>query len=172
MWPVIQQTDLLTIQLTGEAVTPPKLPQQLRTIQPLGETTVTRQIVLSEKMSMSMQNGKHSMTMDFLINNQTFDMNRVDFTAKANEVELWEITNNTDMDHPFHIHGNQFQVVSIEENGKVTDLPYLAWKDTVNTQEGQTVRIKIMQTHKGLRMYHCHVLEHEDLGMMGQYNVV
>ncbi|WP_020559269.1 multicopper oxidase family protein [Thiofilum flexile] len=170
--PKSDQTHLLAIQLSGDAATPPKLPEQLRPIQALGEPKVTRQFVLGEKMAMSMENGKHSMTMDFLINDKAFDMKRIDFTAKANEVELWEIINNTDMDHPFHIHGSQFQVVSIEENGKVTDFPYLAWKDTVNTKKGQTVRLKIMQDLKGLRMYHCHVLEHEDLGMMGQYNVL
>ena len=50
--------------------------------------------------------------------------------------------------------------------------PYLAWKDTINTRAGQTVRLKIKQSQKGLRMYHCHILEHEDLGMMGQFELV
>lgn len=86
-------------------------------------------------------------------------------------MELWEIVNQTDMDHPFHVHGSQFQVVSIEEKGVVAPYPYLAWKNTINSA-GQTVRLKIKQSQKGLRMHHCHTLEHEDLGMMGQFEVV
>ena len=111
------------------------------------------------------------MTMEFMINNQMYDMNRTDFTSRVGQVELWEIINQTDMDHPFHIHGSHFQIVSTEDNGKVTAYPYLAWKDTVNTRAGQTIRLKIAQKQVGLRMFHCHILEHEDLGMMGQYEV-
>jgi bilirubin oxidase len=51
------------------------------------------------------------------------------------------------------VHGSQFQVVSIEEKGVLAPYPYLAWKDTINTRAGQTVRLKIKQSQKGLRMY-------------------
>lgn len=170
--PAVQTIAVMEFNVIGDAVKTPVIPKQLRVIKPLGEANVTRKMVLSEKMEMSMADGKHTMTMEFMINNQLFDMNRVDFTAKQNVVELWEIVNNTDMDHPFHIHGDHFQVVSVEESGKVTPAPYLAWKDTVNTKAGQTVRLKIMQKQTGLRMFHCHILEHEDLGMMGQYEVL
>ncbi|NCB59831.1 MAG: multicopper oxidase family protein, partial [Gammaproteobacteria bacterium] len=78
----------------------------------------------------------------------------------------WEIINNADMDHPFHVHGTQFQVVETERNGVRTPAPYRAWKDTVNVRRGETVRIKIRQDFPGLRMLHCHILEHEVLGMM------
>lgn len=169
--PTQASLDLLQVKVAGDPVKTPTLPTQLRSIKKLGEAKTTRQFILSENMAMSMAGGKHSMTMDFLINGKTFDMQRVDFTNKVGEVELWEIINNTDMDHPFHIHGSQFQVIEIEENGKVTPYPYLAWKDTINTKAGQTVRLKIAQSQAGLRMYHCHVLEHEDLGMMGQFEV-
>lgn len=170
--PAAQTIAVMQFKVVGDAVKTPVIPKQLRVIKPLGEASVTRKMVLSEKMEMSMAGGKHSMTMEFMINNQMFDMNRVDFKAKQNVVELWEIVNDTDMDHPFHIHGDHFQVVSVEESGKVTPASYLAWKDTVNAKAGQTVRIKIMQKQTGLRMFHCHILEHEDLGMMGQYEVL
>lgn len=146
----------------------PKLPQTLRRIQPLGAPKAKKRVVFSEEMSMA--GGVHSMK--FLVNGKRFDMKRVDFTSRVNEVELWEIANESDMDHPFHIHGVQFQVIEREVDGKVTPEALLAWRDMVNTQSGETVRIKLVQRHKGLRMFHCHILEHEDAGMMGQVKVL
>ena len=110
--------------------------------------------------------------MEFLVNGKRFDMKRIDFSSRINEVELWEIVNESDMDHPFHIHGVQFQVVEREVDGKVTPEQLLAWRDMVNTKSGETVRIKLVQRHQGLRMFHCHILEHENAGMMGQVKVV
>lgn len=146
----------------------PKLPPTLRRIQPLGSPKAKKRVQFSEEMSMA--GGVHSMK--FLVNGQNFDMQRVDFTSRINEVELWEIANDSDMDHPFHIHGVQFQVIERELDGKVTPEPLLAWRDMVNTRSGETVRVKMVQRHKGLRMFHCHILEHENAGMMGQVNVI
>jgi FtsP/CotA-like multicopper oxidase with cupredoxin domain len=75
------------------------------------------------------------------------------------------------MDHPFHVHGTQFQVLESERTGKVSRPSYRAWKDTVNVARGETVRIIIRQDSPGQRMYHCHILEHEQLGMMGIVDV-
>jgi suppressor of ftsI len=119
---------------------------------------------------MSMAGGVHSMK--FLVNGKNFDMMRVDFTTKINEVELWEIVNESDMDHPFHIHGTQFQVIEREVEGKITKAAYRAWRDMANLKSGETVRLKMLQRHKGLRMFHCHILEHENAGMMGQVKVI
>ncbi len=146
----------------------PPLPSTLRHIQPLGAVKAKKRVVFSELMSMA--GGVHSMK--FLLNGTSFDMQRVDFTSRINEVELWEIVNEADMDHPFHIHGTQFQVVERELDGQVTPEPFLAWRDIVNTRSGETVRVKLVQRHKGLRMFHCHILEHENAGMMGQVKVV
>ena len=110
--------------------------------------------------------------MDFLIDGKSFDMARVDLTSNVGDVELWEIYNGSDMDHPLHIHGTQFQVVEREKLGNKTAAPFLAWKDTVNITSKETVRIKLRYATPGLRMYHCHILEHEDNGMMGTLNVV
>lgn len=146
----------------------PQLPQKLRRIQPLGAAKARKRVLFSEQMSMT--GGVHSMK--FLVNGKRFEMKRVDFTSRINEVELWEIANESDMDHPFHIHGVQFQVIEREVAGKVIPEPLLAWRDMVNTKSGETVRIKLVQRHKGLRMFHCHILEHENAGMMGQVRVV
>jgi bilirubin oxidase len=86
-------------------------------------------------------------------------------------VEFWDIVNQTSMDHPIHIHGTQFQLVSRDAAGVVTPAPYLAWFDTVNVPARQTATIKVRQTMSGKRMFHCHILEHEDAGMMGVLEV-
>jgi len=115
--------------------------------------------------------GAGGMKMEFLINGVAFDMNRVDVVSKVGDVERWEVVNQSDMDHPFHVHGTQFQVVEHELSGKVTKPAYLSWKDTVNVVQGETVRLLLRQDQPGRRMYHCHILEHEDLGMMGVVDV-
>ena len=161
----------LTLLTVGVSETPaeamPPLPERLRPIAPLGAPAVSRRLVLTEAMTMNAA----SMGMDFLINGKAFDMGRVDIVARAGDTELWEIVNQADMDHPFHIHGTQFQVVERERDGKVAKPPYLAWKDTVNVARRETVRLLTRQERPGARMYHCHILEHEQLGMMGIVDV-
>lgn len=161
---------LLTADVsTTAAPAVPPLPEKLRAIAPLGEPAHTRRFVMTESMGMDKASG--SMTMAFLINGASYDMNRINEVSKVGQVELWEIVNETDMDHPFHVHGTQFQVVEHEKDGKVTKPAYRSWKDTVNTVGGETVRILIRQDRPGVRMYHCHILEHEQLGMMGMLDV-
>ncbi|MGT2467854.1 multicopper oxidase domain-containing protein (plasmid) [Mesorhizobium atlanticum] len=67
--------------------------------------------------------------------------------------------------------GRSSRVVEHERDGKVSKPPYLAWKDTVNVARGETVRLLLRQERPGPRMYHCHILEHEQLGMMGIVDV-
>lgn len=57
-------------------------------------------------------------------------------------------------------------------NGQVTPAPYRAWNDIVNLRSGETVRVKMVQHFKGIRMFHCHILEHEGAGMMGQLQAI
>jgi bilirubin oxidase len=167
--PPDQAINLLNVDFAAPAGQPlPALPAKLRPITPLGKPKATKRVVFSEKMSMA--GGVHSMK--FLVNGKQFDMARMDFTSRAGDVELWEIVNESDMDHPFHIHGTQFQVIESELDGKTTPAPYRAWRDIVNLKSGETVRIKLVQRFKGPRMFHCHILEHEDAGMMGQVMVV
>ena len=147
---------------------PTKLPEQLRAIPELGPATAHKRVTFSENMRMD--NGQHQM--DFLVNGKAFDMQRVDLTSKLGEVELWELVNDSHMDHPFHIHGCQFQVIEHELNGQKTPAPYRAWKDSINLRPKETIRVKMAQPFKGLRMFHCHILEHEDQGMMGMLQVV
>ncbi len=157
----------MSIKLSGSVVAPTPLPKKLRDIADLGVPVATKQIEFSETMGMA--NGM--MTMGFLIDGKSFDMARVDQTSKLGDVELWEIKNTSGMDHPFHIHGGQFQIVERELSGVKTTPAFLGWKDTVNIANTEIVRVKMRQSFTGLRMYHCHILEHEDQGMMATLKV-
>jgi bilirubin oxidase len=75
------------------------------------------------------------------------------------------------MDHPFHIHQGQFQIVSRTLNGRTTNEGLLAWKDTFNMVPGEIVRFRMQFPRKGLNVFHCHILEHEAHGMMGVHEI-
>lgn len=104
------------------------------------------------------------------IDGKQFDMDRVDLRAKAKTKEVWEIDNAPDMMggmiHPFHLHGVQFKVLS--RNGETPPENEQGWKDTIALYPGESVRIEVEFPQTGIFMYHCHILEHEDNGMMGQ----
>ena len=160
---------ILSVEVQGVSAVPIALPQKLRTVDQLPAATVTRRLVLGPEMIMG---GMTGMSVGaFTINGRSFDMSRVDLTARVGEVELWEVVNPTGMDHPFHLHGTQFQVVERVRAGVARAEPLLAWKDTVNVARGESVRFRVRQDLPGLRMYHCHILEHEDQGMMGVLKV-
>jgi FtsP/CotA-like multicopper oxidase with cupredoxin domain len=152
------QASQLLATLTYEgSTTPLSLPDELIEVESLPEPSNTRRI----ELSMAMGNG-----MTFLFNGKPFDMERIDAEVKLGTVEEWELVNiDPDrMDHPFHMHVNPFQVIS--RNGQPE--PYPAWKDTVLVKGGETVRIRIpFRDFVGKTVYHCHILDHEDLGMMG-----
>lgn len=143
----------------------------LRTIAPLGEPGNLLRAVMMEKMADIMKNKGQTPPRAFLINGKSFDMARVDLTSQAGVVDRWEIINATTMDHPFHIHGGQFQVIERQYLGKKSAPACLAWKDTVNLRPGEIVRLLMRQETPGMRMYHCHIIEHEELGMMGMLKV-
>lgn len=71
--------------------------------------------------------------------------------------------------HPYHMHGGSFQIVS--RNGQAPYPNELGYKDTVAVNPGETVRIKMKFNFAGVFMYHCHIIEHEDGGMMAQMQV-
>ena len=154
------------------------IPASLRAIAPLGAPAAQKSVVFSERMDMAAMHRKGASSngmpagMTFMINGATFDPRRVTLTSRRGAVEHWSIENRADMDHPFHLHGTQFQVLEREQGGVVTPEPCLAWRDTVNVQPGERVRIATVQQQAGKRMFHCHILEHEDLGMMGTLNVI
>ena len=110
------------------------------------------------------------MANDVTINGKKFSMDRIDLTSQLGSTEIWDITNADSammgMMHPFHIHGVQFEVVS--RNGKAVTPEERGLKDTIQVNPGETVRIKVHFTEPGVFMVHCHILEHEESGMMIQ----
>jgi len=104
------------------------------------------------------------------INGHSFDIDRVDLELKRGETELWEITTSM-MAHPFHVHAAAFQVVS--QNGKPVDYATTGLKDVVLVDGRAEILLRIDHpADKAVPfLYHCHILEHEDGGMMGQFTV-
>lgn len=139
---------------------PLPLPARLATLERLtiGGAAVNRRIVLTENM----------MQARFFINGKAFDRSRVDFQAQRGSLEIWTVENRGDMDHPFHLHTFPVQVLS--RNG--VPAPYRAWKDTVNLRKGDVVRLAVpMRDYTGRTVFHCHIIEHEDRGMMAVLQV-
>lgn len=109
------------------------------------------------------------------INGKKMDINRIDEQVKLGSTEIWEITNQgammMSMPHSMHLHDVQFQILS--RNGQAPPLHEQGRKDTVLIMPGETVRIiSRFHDYTGVYMYHCHLLEHEDDGMMGQFEVI
>ena len=110
----------------------------------------------------------------FLINNTSFDMDVINYTIPFNNIEIWTLTNQTPIAHPFHIHDVQFYITEI--NGAAPPANMKGRKDVVLVPGGgQTVKfITKFETFcdsMAPYMYHCHMLTHEDDGMMGQFVV-
>ena len=102
----------------------------------------------------------------FYINGKEFSADRTLFNPQIGTTEEWTIKNTTKEEHPFHIHVNDFQVMSI--NGKPVDAKSL--RDTQALPIGGEIVIRMRFTDfLGRYVFHCHILAHEDGGMMGQY---
>ena len=99
--------------------------------------------------------------MSFTINGHEFDANRIDAAPRLGTVEEWVYANTTSMDHPMHLHTNPFQIVG--QDG----VPEAAWRDIVLVKAGQKARFRVrFDDFAGKTVQHCHILDHEDQGMM------
>ena len=110
----------------------------------------------------------------FKINGNLMNMNRINFEVKDGTTEIWVIENQSPMIHPFHIHKVAFQI--LDRNGVPPPPEERGLKDTVRVHIAETVRViarfEDFPDPQTPYMYHCHILEHEDHGMMGQFVVV
>jgi FtsP/CotA-like multicopper oxidase with cupredoxin domain len=112
-----------------------------------------------------------------MINGKVYDMNRIDWSVPSGVVEKWVFKTGGNAPHPVHIHGASFQVIS-RTGGRAKIFPWeLGWKDTVLLEDGETVEILIKfpgftEYKKQLYLLHCHKLEHEDQGMMANFEVI
>ena len=106
------------------------------------------------------------------IKGQPMNMERIDEQVVKGETEIWRINVDEEL-HPFHIHGCSFRILSQE--GSTPPAYAQGWKDMVHVQDGWAevlVRFDYEATADAPFMYHCHILEHEDCGMMGQFTVL
>jgi bilirubin oxidase len=120
------------------------------------------------------QMGPNQLNGDFLINGLEFDMDVVNFSIPLNNIEIWSLRNFSGIAHPFHIHDVQFFI--LDRNGVPPPKNEQGRKDVVLVQPMETVRF-ITQFSDFANdsvpyMLHCHMLTHEDKGMMLQFEVV
>jgi FtsP/CotA-like multicopper oxidase with cupredoxin domain len=119
--------------------------------------------------------------MNWTINGRVYDETAVadDEMVYLNQTLAWEWINNSSIPHPMHIHNVQFQVLgrsgapassySTVNQGFVDS----GWKDTVLVWPGERVKIAMnFAPNTGMYMYHCHILEHDDMGMMRNYMIM
>ena len=169
----------LTLTQNGDAGFSGSIPSRLANLAPpvRGEATTTRDFELQmdvgadlAALALAWDNvcGKAT-AMD--INGQPMKMDRIDETVKKGDTEIWRISVD-DMLHPFHIHGCSFRILS--QSGSAPPSYAQGWKDMVHVEEGWSevlVKFDYEATEQTPYMYHCHILEHEDCGMMGQFTV-
>lgn len=133
-------------------------------VRDLREADVTsrRLLVFQTGMGGGMMGGDGPTS--FTIDGREFDPDRVDQEVRVGSVEEWTIRNDSPMDHPFHLHVWPMQVV--EAGGALVDPPL--WLDVVNVPAREQVRVRVaFDDFGGRTVYHCHILDHEDRGMMG-----
>jgi len=108
------------------------------------------------------------------INGSSMDMSRIDQTVQLGTTEVWRISNTDGEYHSFHVHDVQFSVLRLD--GHIPGRELSGWKDTLFLPPGTTARVAMRFTDyadpDSPYMYHCHLLQHEDNGMMGQFVVV
>ena len=105
------------------------------------------------------------------INGMPMKMDRIDESVRKGETEIWRVSVD-DMLHPFHVHGCSFRILT--QNGGPPPAYAAGWKDMVHVEDGWSeilVRFDYDAAPDAPYMYHCHILEHEDCGMMGQFTV-
>jgi FtsP/CotA-like multicopper oxidase with cupredoxin domain len=156
----------LDIKVSKKSQIDIQIPKQLTKLEFFKPTIQTKQrdFIYSGMMGRLMINGKK------------MDINRIDEIVPINEVEIWYVHNNMMMQHNFHIHATHFTVIA--RNGKFNKVLQneKGYKDVVHIPGGESVHLMVKQIDytddKNPYMYHCHFLEHEDAGMMGQFTVV
>jgi FtsP/CotA-like multicopper oxidase with cupredoxin domain len=127
--------------------------------------------VKTERLVLSMGQGRG------YINGITFtETNCYKICSRLGTHEVWEIVNQSGMDHPFHQHVNACQVLSVS-GGDAAYASFLtktpAWKDTVIVPKWGSVKLLVpVMDYAGMAMFHCHIIEHEDIGMMGVWDIM
>ncbi len=166
----------LKIDINKEASTTTSLPNSLTSLVKLDpdKAVKERQFILSGGGMGNMGN-TNSMDM-FKINGKSMDMNRIDEVVPLGDIEIWEVVNSMRVDHNFHIHATHFMIIERNKSSENIAENEKGYKDTVYIKGGESVKFIVKMVDYADEntpyMYHCHFLEHEDRGMMGQFTVV
>ncbi|HSI80976.1 MAG TPA: multicopper oxidase domain-containing protein [Solirubrobacterales bacterium] len=152
--------DVLQLRAAAELDPSAAVPSELADVSELdpGDAAVTREFELRSRR----------------INGEEMDIERIDEVVEVDTTEVWEVENGHGQPHTFHVHDVQFQVLDVDGEDPPPDLS--GWKDTIQLPPGMPVRL-IMRFEDyadpdAPYMYHCHLLRHEDEGMMAQFVVV
>lgn len=165
-----QRITLLTLQVGGDAVDdilPARVRLRARRWTPDLSTLLRRTFTLRMQMGRGTINGYDYDARPYVITSE--------LPERGPSYEIWTIRNPSGMDHPWHQHVNGAQILSIEGG----DAAYRAfhttapgWKDTVLVPRGGSVtQLVRLQNWTGTTMFHCHIVEHEDIGMMGEWRI-
>lgn len=151
---------ILQVRAAAQLRPSPQVPASLASIERLHE----RDAIRTREFRLDGRN----------INNQRMDMRRIDEIVTVDTVEIWEVFNQNLYPHNFHIHDVQFQILTIDGNPPPPELA--GWKDTIylrpQVRYRTILRFSDYADAEMPYMYHCHLLWHEDTGMMGQFVVV
>ena len=160
---------VLELRPNGSALGTGTLPDKLATIERISESEIT------VDRSFHMNDARNFWEFDpsWAINGVQFDMSRIDVRVKLGDTERWTLSSD-DGQHVFHPHQTQFQILAI--NGEPPPPEESGWEDSVlvNGQREVVIaaRFDTYTAEDTPYMFHCHILDHEDLGMMGQFLVI
>lgn len=163
----VERRTLMTVESGGRGAGP-KLPERINPEARRLDIDVSSLPV--RKLYMIMANNRG------FINLKDFDVDPYVLTSRVGTYEVWELINISPMDHPFHQHINAAQILGVTGGNPsyyevYTKAP--AWKDTINVPFMGSVRMLVpVKDFTGRTLFHCHILEHEDLGMMGVWEIV
>lgn len=157
---------LATLRVTDGTTAPlAPVPSQPTERDLRGAAAISRTLILAMGAG---GGGMGSGGMRFTIDGKEFNPDRIDRSATIGSVEEWTIVNTSAMDHPFHLHVWAMQLV--RAGGQPVDSP--VWQDVHNVPAQSQITVRIaFDRFPGRTVYHCHILDHEDLGMMGIINV-
>jgi FtsP/CotA-like multicopper oxidase with cupredoxin domain len=152
--------DLMTVRLGTPASQLDPLPTSWGTLDPIPTDATTQSLVFTLHEA-----GIPPATM-YSINGEIYpDVTPILGTQDA--IAIWTINDDVGMDHPFHLHGMFFQVIDIDG----VPVEHAGWKDTVLVPAYKRLRFAVRYGGPGHWMYHCHILEHQEGGMMGVLEV-
>jgi FtsP/CotA-like multicopper oxidase with cupredoxin domain len=157
--------DLFTLALTGQPAdsTPVRITthRSIEPLSPVGATDIQIDVTLVQV---------NEKNIEYRINNIPSEKPQ-NIPARIGETQIWTIKNETQWSHPFHLHGFFFQV--LDDQGE--PVRPIAWKDTVDVPYQKTLRIIVRYEDRpgaeGMWMFHCHILDHAEGGLMGMVEV-